>query len=293
MGMIRIGVAGWSYDHWGNGTFYPENLPKKQRLEYVGKKFNSAEINGSFYSLLSPKTYENYRRVTPEGFLFAVKGSQFITHSKRLKDVGTPLANFYASGVLRLEEKLGPFLWQFPDAKWDIERLRTFIDLLPKDTREASRLARRHDQRVEGKASTAADGKRRIRHALEFRNEHFLTDEVVRICRDGGVALVFADSGKWPYLEELTSGFVYVRLHGSPKTYASNYGPKKLEKWEQRIRAWSDGREPDDPERITDRKPPKRKSRDVYVYFDNDGKGHAPKNASSLMERLGIDAAGE
>lgn len=206
MAEIRIGVSGWSYDHWRNGTFYPRELPRSRKLAYLARRFNSVEVNGSFYSLLSPSTYEKYRESTPDGFLFAVKGSRFITHSKKLKDVKTPLANFFASGVLRLEEKLGPFLWQFPEMEWETERVGEFLELLPGDAEEASKLARKHDHRVSGRASMVVHRNRRIRHALEFRHERFLSEDVVRVCRDGGVALVFADSGDWPYTEEVTAG---------------------------------------------------------------------------------------
>lgn len=285
---IRIGVSGWSYDHWRNGVFYPDSLPRKREVEYVTHRFNSVEINGSFYSLLRPDTYRRYAGTAPDDFVFAVKGSRFITHSKKLADVKVPLANFFASGVLRLEGNLGPFLWQLPEMKWDTDRIARFFELLPGDTREASTLAKKHDHRVTGRASMVVHRRRRIRHALEIRHPEFFSREMVRICRDHGVALVFADSGDWPYTEELTAGFVYLRLHGSPDTYASNYGDARLERFAERIRAWTEGDEPEDPDRITDRVPPRRKGRDVYVYFDNDQGGNAPRNARSLMEKLGL-----
>lgn len=291
MSEIRIGVSGWSYGHWRKGAFYPEGLAQRRELEYASRRFNSLEINGSFYSLLKPETYRRYRETAPDGFVFAVKGSQFITHSKKLKDVETPLANFFASGVLRLEDTLGPFLWQLPEMAWDRSRLVRFLELLPKDTPSASKLAKRHDQRLTGRASMVVHEERPVRHALEIRHRHFLHEEVVRACRDHDVALVFADSGEWPYFEEVTAGFVYLRLHGSPHTYASNYGDDRLDRWAERIRAWTEGREPPDAERLTDRKPPRRKTRDAYVYFDNDSEGHAPRNALALMERLGVEAA--
>lgn len=285
---IRIGVSGWSYDHW-RGAYYPESLPKRRHLEYVTHRLNSLEINGSFYSLLRPDTYRRYAETAPDDFVFAVKGSRFITHSKKLTDVDVPLANFFASGVLRLEEKLGPFLWQLPDMRWDVARTARFLELLPRDAKAASRLARKHDQRVSGRASMVVHRNRRIRHALEPRHPDHFSPEIVRACRDRGVALVFADSGDWPYTEELTAGFVYLRLHGSPHTYASRYGDRRLDEWARKIEAWTAGGEPDDPDRITERKPPGRKSRDAYVYFDNDGEAHAPRDAERLMRRLGLE----
>lgn len=288
MGKIRIGVSGWSYDHWRDGVFYPDGLPRRRELEYATRRFNSLEINGSFYSLLRPDTYRKYAGTAPDGFVFAVKGSRFITHSKKLKDPRTPLANFFASGLLRLEEKLGPVLWQLPDMSWDLERTRRFLELLPKDTRDASRLARKHDQRVNGRASMVVHRNRRIRYALEPRDPDFFCEEGARVCRNAGVAMAFADSGDWPYTEELTAGFVYLRLHGSPRTYASDYGPRRLESFAEKIRAWKGGEEPPDPARLTERVPPRRKERDVYVYFDNDAEGHAPHDARALMKVLGV-----
>ncbi len=292
MAGLYIGVSGWTYDHWRGGAFYPEGLSRSRELAYVTRRVNSLEINGSFYSLLTPRSYATYRDTAPDGFLFAVKGSRFITHAKKLKDVEVPLANFFASGILRLESTLGPVLWQFPEMAWEVERVARFLDLLPRDHEAASKLAHKHDRRVSGRASMVVHDNHPIRHALEFRDKRFFTEEVVRLCRDHNAALVFADSGEWPYTEELTAGFVYLRLHGSPHTYASNYGERRLDAWAERVRAWWRGGEPPDPERITDRKPPRRKHRDVYVYFDNDGKAHAPADAVGLMKRLGVEPPG-
>lgn len=293
MADLRIGVSGWSYPHWRGGAFYPAGLPQSRELAYLSRRVNSLEINGSFYSLLTPQAYARFRDAAPAGFLFAVKGSRFITHVKQLAGVETPLANFFASGVLRLEGKLGPVLWQLPARRVPLERLVRFLELLPRDTAAASRLAGRHDDRVRGRASWVVHGNRRLRHALEVRHRDSLSPEVARLCRDRNVALVFADSGSWPATEELTSGFVYLRLHGSPATYASEYGAARLAAWARKVRAWSGGGEPAGAARITGWKPPARKGRDVYVYFDNDGEAHAPHDALRLMELLGVDALGE
>lgn len=282
--MTRIGLSGWSYKGW-KGPFYPPDVSQKRQLAYASRQVTSLEINGSFYSLLTPEAYRRYYEETPEGFVFAVKGGQFITHSKKLKDVRAPLANFFASGVLRLEEKLGPVLWQFPQLAFDHDRVAAFLDLLPYDTAAAARLARRHDERVAGRAHTRTGATRRIRHAFEFRHPDMLTADIVRMLRAHGVALVFSHSGDWPYLEEVTAGFVYMRLHGAPRTYLSLYGDQ-LGHWADRIRLWASGTEPPDARRITDRPPPRRKTRDVYVYFDNDQQAHAPQDARALMQIL-------
>jgi uncharacterized protein YecE (DUF72 family) len=285
---IRIGVSGWSYGHWRKGAWYPEDLPQKRELEYIAKRFNSAEINGSFYSLLKPDTYRRYRDTVPDGFVFAVKGSQFITHSKKLKDTRVPLSNFMASGVLRLEDKLGPILWQFPQMKFDLERVRAFLDLLPRDTQSASKLAGKHDKRVSGRASMVVYENRPMRHALEFRHPEFFREEIVDMCRSSDTALVFSDSGDWPCTEEVTAGWVYLRLHGSPNTYATSYGQSRLRNWADRVQVWAGGDEPGDANKITDKPPPSGRSRDVYVYFDNDYQANAPRDAEKLMELLEV-----
>lgn len=285
MSKIRIGTSGWSYDEW-RGDFYPDGLVRKRELEYAAGHFDSIEINGSFYSLLTPRSYERYRAAAPRRFVYAVKGSQFITHNKKLADIDLAMANFLASGVLRLEEKLGPMLWQLPArARYDPERLETFLAALPHDTGAAVEWARRHDSRVPD-PWLETGRRRRIRHALEVRSEAFFTPEVVRILRRTGTALVISDAADWPRIEETTAGFVYIRLHGATETYGSRYEDHELDWWAGRIREWHEGAEPDDARRITDRKPPARKTRDVYVYFDNDKYGYAPHDALRLARIL-------
>lgn len=286
MARTYVGVSGWSYE-W---DFFPEVLAKKDRLTYLGRRFNTLEVNGTFYSLQRPDTFRAWREAVPRGFRFAVKGSQYITHSKKLGDVEAPLANFFAQGILRLEDRLGPILWQLPDGfSFREERAREFLELLPGDTEEAARLARKHDDRVEGRSWTKTDRRRRVRHVLEVRDESWLCPELVSAARDSGVALAFSDAGDWRLTEELTAGFIYIRLHGSPETYSSRYSDADLDGWAERIQAWRSGQEPEEARRITERVPPRRKTRDIYVYFDNDSAGHAPNDALRLAERVGAD----
>src|SRR5688572_24071905 len=285
-GRIRVGVSGWSYDSW-KGAFYPADLLAGDRLHYAARRLPSIEINGSFYSLQWTDSDRAWSAATPAGFKLAVKGSRFITHNKKLGDVETALANFFASGLLLLGEKLGPILWQLPrQVAFDPDRVRAFFDLLPRDTHAAARLARRHDERVEGSSWTKPLAKHRLRYAIEPRHESFFGPDFVNIARRAGVAIAFADSGSWPYTEELTAGFVYLRLHGSPITYGSRYSTSDIARWATRIRAWQRGGEPKTPERITGLAPPPRKTRDVYVYFDNDHNAHATMNAQELIEQL-------
>lgn len=288
MSQLRLGISGWNYDNW-RGTFYPDDLPQRRQLAYASRYFNSIELNGSFYALQRPDTYRRWYEETPPGFCFAVKGSRFITHNKKLTNVEIPLANFFASGVLLLQEKLGPIVWQLsPHLTFDSQRLDAFLELLPHHTADAARLATRHDRRLHGRSWTCTDRRRRLRHALEIRHESFLVPDCVRLARRHGTAIVFSHSADWPYTEEVTAGYVYLRLHGSPETYVSPYSDAALDHWAARIRTWQAAEQPDNAERITDRRPPRRKTRDVYVYFDNDKEGHAPNDARRLAKRLGL-----
>jgi len=267
--VIRIGISGWRYDPW-RGVFYPEGMPHRRELEFCGRHFPTVEINGSFYSLQRPEYYDEWYRETPQGFLFAVKGSRYITHMLRLTKIEKPLANFFASGILNLREKLGPFLWQFPPMfRYNEQRLARFFDLVPRTTAAALSLARKRDARMIGRSRLAIDADRPIRHALEIRHPSFMTAEFVRLLRKHDIGLVVADTaGKWPKMLHVTSDFVYVRLHGDVKIYTSGYSDKALDSWARRIRAWD------------------KAGRDVYVYFDNDVKVKAPFDALNLMLKL-------
>jgi uncharacterized protein YecE (DUF72 family) len=286
---LYIGISGWRYAPW-RGVFYPTDLPQRAELEYAARQVGSIELNGSFYSLQRPASYAGWNEATPRGFVFAVKGPRFITHIKRLRDIDGPLANFLASGVFELGAKLGPILWQCPPSqRFDEALFDDFLAALPRDTDQAAVLARGHDHRLKHGASVTPDRKRRLRHALEIRHESFACEAFIALLRRHRVALVVADTaGRWPYLEDVTAGFMYLRLHGDEKLYTSGYSDAALERWAARIRAWSQGGEPEDAVRASGRPPPKRAGRDVYCYFDNDAKVHAPFDAQSLMRKLGL-----
>ena len=169
-GRVRIGISGWTYAPW-RGVFYPRGLPQKRELAYAASLFYTIEINGTFYGLQRPESFASWVNDTPENFLFAVKGSRFITHMKKLRDCETALANFFASGLLRLGAKLGPILWQLgPDFRFEPDRIAPFLALLPRSTADAARLASRHDHRVEGRSWTRTDTDRKLRHAIEIRH---------------------------------------------------------------------------------------------------------------------------
>ena len=273
-----VGISGYDYPRW-RGAFYPERLPKRQWLSYASRCFNSIELNGTFYSLKSPPIFERWVEAVPErNFVFAIKGGRFITHNLKLRNCERALGNFYASGILALGRKTGPFLWQLPGSyRFEADRLDQFMRMLPRDTLEAETVARQHDHRLRrGALVNAADGRPiRYRHAFEVRHPSYFCEEFYGVLRAHGCALVLADTaGKFDYAEVLTTDFVYIRLHGSTELYVSGYSDAELDDWAARIRRWQ--RQP---------------SRDVYVYFDNDAKVRAPHDALRLAERLGGSTA--
>ena len=270
MGTVRVGISGWRYASW-RGDFYPQGLAQRRELEYASTHLTSIEINGSFYSLQRPSSYARWRAETPDDFVFAVKGGRYITHLKKLVDVDTALANFCASGLLALGPKLGPILWQLPETlAFDPGRLDDFLGRLPTSTGELARLAAGHDDKLSAdRALTTAEDDRPLRHALEFRSTTFVVPEAIEILRRHRVACVLADTaGRWPKVEEDTADLRYVRLHGDRELYASGYTGRALDEWAQRVSGWAEA------------------GQDVFVYFDNDSKGHAPHDAMALLERL-------
>jgi len=283
---VHIGISGWRYAPW-RGVFYPRGLVQRRQLEFAARRFDTIEINGSFYSLQDARSWQAWHDATPSAFQFAVKCPRFISHIKRLREVEIPLANFFASGVLLLGKKLGPLLWQFsPNMKFDAPLWQDFLGLLPRTHRTAARLAQRHDRHV----SSAAVPKRMpaapLKYAIEVRNESFCCEAFVELLRRNGTALVVADSaGHYPHVEDVTADFMYLRLHGAEELYASGYDDKTLRAWSRRIRAWSAGGEPRDAKRIS-QPAVKKRARSVYCYFDNDAKVHAPFDAERLRVLL-------
>ena len=292
MSEIYIGISGWRYEPW-RGVFYPDGLRQDDELAYASRALSSIEINGSFYALQKPDSYAAWYAATPRGFVFSCKGNRFITHTKRLKDIDAPLANVLASGVFNLKEKLGPFLWQFPPTfKFDPERMEHFLSLLPHDTDAALALARGHEERMKGKVALDPGRRRKLRHAVEIRHESFVDEAFIALLRKYKVALVVADSArKWPSFEDVTADFMYLRLHGDEELYASGYSDAALDRWAARIAAWAGGGQPADAKLISSKPAPRKASRDIYCYFDNDIKVHAPFDARKLMGKLGLPVA--
>ncbi len=200
-GKIFIGTSGFSYDNW-KGEFYPENLSKKDWLTYYAHKFNSLEINSSFYHLPRKKTFSNWARKTPEDFVFSIKASRYITHLKKLTDTKEPLKKLIDSAQ-ELGPKLGPFLFQLPgNLKKDAEKLDNLLK---------------------------AAQKMKIKSAFEFRDESWFDKEIYDILGHFGSGVVISSSPKFPYHEKITGNLCYIRLHGKEKLYHSSYSRQELE----------------------------------------------------------------
>jgi uncharacterized protein YecE (DUF72 family) len=235
---IRIGTSGWTYSHWKH-VFYPLACPKSRWLEYYTEHFDTVELNATFYRLPKATTFEGWGRRTPDLFLWAVKASKYITHTKRLREPAEPLERLY-SVTSALGEKLGPILFQLPPSlSFDEERFTGFCGCLSPSRR----------------------------HALEVRHPSWISDRLFAILEAHDMAFCISDTaGRYPFHERVTADFIYIRLHGSKKLYASDYSEEELQAWAQKIRKWE---------------------KDTYLYFDNDFEGYAVKNAKRMKEILG------
>ncbi len=290
-GRIRIGTSGWRYRHW-RGPFYPAGLQQRRELEFIAQTFPTVEINGTFYSLQRPSSFERWAAETPDDFLFALKGGRFLTHMKKLIGVETALANFFASGLFALGEKLGPILWQLPPQLSfnDPARFAAFFKLLPRSTKAAARLARRCDERMlaPGRSLLKAAADVPLRHAIEIRHESFATPAFLALLRQHDIGLVVADTVEWPLLLDVTSDLVYVRLHGSEKLYWSGYESDAIDIWARRLIAWAAGEVPPlgGAARFAGAPVADSRPREVFVFFDNDAAVRAPHDAQALQSRI-------
>lgn len=263
-GTIRVGIGGWTFEPWRE-TFYPEALPHKRELEYASRQLTSIEINGTYYRAQTPESFARWRDETPEDFVFALKGPRFTTNRRVLAEAGPSIERFFASGVMNLEEKLGPVNWQFmPTKHLDPADFEAFLDLLPKS--------------VEGRS---------LRHVVEVRHESFCTAEFIDLLRAYGIGVVFMDSEKYPNIPDITSSFAYARLQRSTKDEDNGYPESMLDLWARRALAWSEGSDPNGLEPIARLHMMPPKPLDVFVYFINGFKPKAPTAAMALIERLG------
>lgn len=272
-GRPYVGTSAWQKPQW-RGQFYPAGLVQRRELEYFSRRLTSLEINATFRGLMPPTSFDKWRDETPDDFVFALKGHGRVTLSPRLNNPRPKLADFFASGLLRLEAKLGPVFWQFPETlSFDVGQVERFIEQLPRTFDEAAMLA------AESKTGDWVDlglGNRRIRYAVEVRNASFLDERFYEILRANNVAVVFTNSPEHPQTRELTADFVYARLSSGPDHHPDGYDDAALDEWAAAVEGWLAG----------------TSARDAYVYFNNPGGDlpHTPFNALKLLERLRDDS---
>jgi uncharacterized protein YecE (DUF72 family) len=259
---IWIGIGGWTYAPW-RGTFYPSDLTQSRELEYASQNLTSIEINGTFYGLQKPTSYEKWYQETPENFVFSLKAPRYATNRKVLAEAGETIERFFASGVLLLKQKLGPINWQFaPTKKFDAEDFEAFLKLLPAS--------------IEGQ---------KLRHAVEVRNDTFKTPEFIALARKHKVAVVLAGDSDYPQIADITAPFVYARIMGTTDKQAKGYSAKALDTWAERARQLAAGTTPDDLETAAEPLA-KATARDVYLYVISGFKERNPAAAMTLIKKL-------
>ena len=259
---IYVGIGGWVFEPW-RGTFYPDDLPQKRELEYAASQLTSIEVNGTYYGTQKPASFAKWYDETPDGFVFALKGPRYATNRRVLAESGESIERFFASGVMRLQEKLGPICWQFmPTKKFDAEDFAAFLKLLPK--------------KVEGRA---------IRHAVEVRHESFKVPEFVALARAHGVAIVVAGDSAFPQIGDITAPFVYARIMGTQEKQKLGYPKKGLDAWADRAAAWCGGKVPAGIETVEKMKGDGT-PRDVFLYVISGHKAHNPAAAKALIARV-------
>ena len=243
---IRIGIGGWTFPPW-RGVFYPEKFPQAKELEYASSKLGAIEINATFYSRQSPKSWEKWGNTVPEGFQFTIKGSRYCVMRSRLAEGGEGIGNFFAQGFAALGPKLGPIMWQFaPRRKFDRDDIAAFIDLLP--------------ETLDGIA---------LRHAIEPRHESFADEKFFELCRARNIAVVLDDSADYPCIEADTADFAYARLQRMSEEVETGYDAATLDGFAKRARAWQ------------------KSGRAAYIFMINGAKVRAPAAALALQNLAG------
>ena len=260
-GRIRVGVGGWSYDPWRE-TFYPKGLKRGRELEHASRKLTSIEIDSTYYGGKTPETFRTWRDTAPDDFVFAVKGSRYVTNRRVLAEAGPSIERFFQTGVTELGPKLGPINWQFATTKkFDPEDFGAFLALLPKS--------------IDGVA---------LRHAVEVRNASFRTPDFVDLARSHGVGIVVAGDSGFPLIADLTTPFVYARIMGTREDESRGYSDEALAAWARRAELWASGGAPDD---LAPLKPhAEADGREVFLYVISGFKALNPLAATALIEKI-------
>lgn len=255
---IRTGIGGWTFEPW-RGTFYPEGLTQKKELEFASRQLGAIEINGTYYSGFKPATFAGWAASVPDGFVFAVKASRYCTNRKVLADAGESIAKFVGQGIVELGDKLGPILWQFmATKKFDAADFGAFVKLLPASHEGVT-----------------------LRHAVQVRHESFAVPEFVAMCRDAGVAIVYAHSPEYPAIADVTGDFVYARLESGEDDNPLCYPEAELDRWAEAATCWASGGRPAGLPYVEDRDPPAI-PRETFVFLIHGGKVRAPAGAQAL-----------
>ena len=264
MTRIRVGIGGWTYEPWRD-NFYPAKLPAARELMHASRQVTAIEVNGTYYSTMTAKSFERWFAETPDDFVFSLKANRFATNRRVLAEAGESIQRFIGSGLVRLEHKLGPLLWQFADSKkFDPVDFEAFLKLLPED--------------VEG---------RELRHVLDVRNDSFMVPEFLALARKYRMAVVFTDSPKFPSFANLTADFVYLRLMNAQPDVPTGYPPEVLASFAACAKKWADGGEPAGlPLVAGDTGAPAAESRDVFMFMINGAKERAPAAAMGVIAQL-------
>lgn len=266
-GTIRVGIGGWTFPPWRNGTFYPAGLAQKRELEFASRAVTAIEINGTYHGTQKPESFAAWADTAPAGFVFTVKASKFTTLPRVLAGAGESIERFLGSGITRLGDRLGPILWQFMGTKrFDPDDFAAWLALLPE----------------------SRDGLT-LRHAIQVRHESFHTPEFVTMCRDKGAAIVFGDSPQYPAIADITADFVYAHLERGEDDHPLCYPGDEIDRWTAAARTWAEGGRPGGLPYVTEGDPP-RTPRDTFLFFIHGGKVHAPAGARAII--AGLDAAG-
>ncbi|GGC83577.1 DUF72 domain-containing protein [Chelatococcus reniformis] len=262
--MIRVGIGGWTFEPW-RGTFYPPKLPVARELAHASRQVTAIEVNGTFYGSQKPASYRKWADESPDGFVFSLKAPRFAVNRRVLAEGGESIERFFASGPTELGAKLGPILWQLPPTKrFDPEDIARFLALLP----------------------ASVDGLK-VRHALEVRHESFLNPDLLDLLRQRGVAVVYADSAKYPAAADRTADFVYARLQQARADEPTGYAPDELDQWAARARTWASGATPAELPHVGEAsRAPAPEPVDVFIFMINGAKERAPHAAMALIERL-------
>jgi len=262
-GTIRAGIGGWTFEAW-EGTFYPDDLPKKRQLEYASRELPTIEINGTYYRGQKPETFAQWAATVPDGFVFSVKGNRFVTNRKVLSEAGESMERFFATGVTELADRLGPIIWQFaPTKQFDPDDFAGFLELLPR----------------------SRDGIT-LRHVVEVRHDSFVDPEFVALARKHSVAICYAHHHVYPEIADVTADFVYARLQRGQDDIPTAYTPADMKKWVERAKTWATGGMPADLPLAEETAKLKAAPRDVFVYFIHEGKIRAPQAAQAFMQLL-------